>query len=175
MKKPLHLILIITFTCVSFAHASDTSHRAAVEKLLLAMNVQNNVSTFVEQMRTSSVQAFKQMNVPEEDLPMVNKMMDRQLQITKEELSWENLKGGIVDSYMKVYSEEEVVELTKFFASPIGTKYVSKQPELLEEMTKAYQARLPILTERYKRIPEEIAEEMQKDQEVKAKGTRIGL
>jgi len=89
-----------------------------------------------------------------------NGWRNRQLEIAKEELSWQNLKDGIISSYMKVYSEEEIVELTKVFTSSIGMKYVNKQQELLAEMTKGYETRLPIMAERYKRIPEEIAAEM---------------
>jgi len=152
--------LFCSVACVSFAHASDTSHRAAVEKLLLALNVQKNVSSFYEQMKASTEQMFKQMNVPENELAMVIKMRNRQLEIAKEELSWQNLKDGIINSYMKVYSEEEIIELTEVFTSPIGMKYVNKQPELLAAMTKTYEVRLPIIAERYKRIPEEIAAEM---------------
>jgi len=77
MHKTWCLIFTFLFcsvACVSFAHASDTSHRAAVEKLLLALNVQKNVSSFYEQMKDTTERMFKQINVPENELAMAVKM-----------------------------------------------------------------------------------------------------
>lgn len=156
--KTLYTILILT--CCSVAHASEISQRVAVEKMLKATKVEKNLAALYKQMETNIGQQFKQMDVQVEMRPILTKYMNKQIDVMKEELSWQKLKDNIATAYMKVYTEEEVVEITKFYTSPIGVKYVDKMPELTQEMMNAIQSRLPVLVEKYQLIAAEMDEEI---------------
>lgn len=161
--------MILLLTCCSVAHASESSHRVAVEKMLQATKVERNLDNLYNQLGANIDQQFKQLDVPDNVRPILTKYRNKQIDVMKEELSWQKLKDNIVLAYMKVYSEAEIVELTKFFTSPIGVKYVDRMPELTQEMTNSIQSRLPILGAKYQRIAEEMDEEMKKAEEVKPK------
>jgi hypothetical protein len=55
-----------------------------------------------------------------------NKIMD----VLKAELSWENLKPEFERLYAETYSAEELEGLLKFYQSPLGKKFIEKQPEM---------------------------------------------
>ncbi len=55
-----------------------------------------------------------------------NKIMD----VLKAELSWENLKPEFERLYAETYSAEELDGLLKFYQSPLGKKFIEKQPEM---------------------------------------------
>ena len=55
-----------------------------------------------------------------------NKIMD----LMKKELSWENLKPEFEKLYAETYSAEELNGLLKFYQSPLGKKFIEKQPEM---------------------------------------------
>lgn len=55
-----------------------------------------------------------------------NKIMD----VLKAELSWENLKPEFEKLYAETYSAEELDGLLKFYQSPLGKKFIEKQPEM---------------------------------------------
>jgi len=167
MKKVL--IAILALACCSIAHASESSHRAAVEKMLQATKVESNLDILYKQFGANIDQQFKLLDVPDDVRPILTKFQNQQIDVMREELSWQKLKDNIASAYLKVYSEAEVVELTKFFTSPIGVKYVERMPELMQEMNALIQAKLPILGEKYQRIAEEMADEMKKAVDSKQK------
>ncbi|HWU44215.1 MAG TPA: DUF2059 domain-containing protein, partial [Bdellovibrio sp.] len=121
MKKIFFTLLVLAF--YSIANASESSHREAVEKLLQATQTEKNIPLIFARMSSIIEQQFKQMQVPEEDMPILIKYKNKQIAVMKEELSWNKVKDDLATAYMRVYSEKEIIELTKFFTSPIGAKY----------------------------------------------------
>ncbi len=61
-----------------------------------------------------------------EALVKSEKMMD----MISQELSWEKLKDQYIALYADVFTEAELKGLLAFYESPIGQKFVNKQPEL---------------------------------------------
>ena len=75
--------------------------------------------------------------------------MDKMIAAAKEIVTWERMQPHLVKAYTEVFTEIELRELTEFYASPIGQKYLSRQPELAlavmevtGEMMQDLQARL---------------------------------
>lgn len=160
MKKILFTILILS--CCSIAHASEATHRAAAEQMLQVTKAERNIAGFYAQMGAMIEQQFKQMDVPEDAIPILAKFQKKQMDVMKEELSWQKLKDEVASAYMKICSEDEIREITKFFSSPIGVKYVDKIPELTQEMMKSVQSRIPSLTEKMSKIGEELRADLEK-------------
>ena len=160
MKKMLFTILILS--CRSIAHASEATHRAAAEQMLQVTKAERNIAGFYAQMGAMVEQQFKQMDVPEDAIPILAKFQKKQMDVMKEELSWQKLKDEVASAYMKICSEDEIREITKFFSSPIGVKYVDKIPELTQEMMKSVQSRIPSLTEKMSKIGEELRADLEK-------------
>ena len=167
MHKTLLAILVLIFCSV--AQASETSHREAVEKMLEATKVEKNLTNIYAQMGAMVEQQFKEMDVPEDAAPLLVKYQNKHINVMKEELSWQKLKDVIASAYMKVYSEDEVKEITKFYTSPVGAKFIDKLPELTQEMLKAVQGRIPMLVDRYQQIDDEMSDEIAKFEKSKQK------
>jgi hypothetical protein len=67
-------------------------------------------------------------NAKDQDLAIKNqrKIMD----LMQKELSWEKLRPEFEKLYAETYSAEELDGLIKFYQSPIGQKFIQKQPEM---------------------------------------------
>ncbi len=64
---------------------------------------------------------------------------DQIMQFVRQQLNWAKLKPLVAQAYMETYSQEEVDELIRFFGSPVGRRFVDKQPQLVQRMSAATQ------------------------------------
>ncbi|MPN27418.1 hypothetical protein SDC9_174851 [bioreactor metagenome] len=58
---------------------------------------------------------------------------DKIMDLMKAEFSWENLKPEFERLYAETYSAEELDGLLKFYQSPLGKKFIAKQPEMQQK------------------------------------------
>lgn len=67
-------------------------------------------------------------NAKDQELAIKNqqKIMD----LMQKELSWEKLRPEFEKLYAETYSVEELSGLIEFYQSPIGKKFIQKQPEM---------------------------------------------
>ena len=52
----------------------------------------------------------------------------------EERLSWEALKGDVIQVYARHFTDAEIAELQKFYNSPVGQKLLKRGPLLEEEI-----------------------------------------
>lgn len=154
------LILALLAIC-SIAQASETSHRAAVEKMFQASNAEKMIDSMYSQMESMIEQQFKQMDLPEDAKPIMAKYQNKIWNITKSELSWMKIKDDMASAYMNVYSENEINELTKFYKSPVGIKFINRMPELTQQMFNLIQNRIPALLSKLEQIEQEMKNEIE--------------
>jgi hypothetical protein len=58
------------------------------------------------------------------------KAMKTSMNLTIEAFSWDRIKGTFVDIYVEVLTLEELNGLIQFYESPIGRRFIRKQPQL---------------------------------------------
>ena len=92
------------------------------------------------------------------------KIMD----LMKKEMSWENLKPDFEKLYAETYSAEELEGLLKFYQSPLGKKFIEKQPEMqrktmqmVQQMMMRVMPKVQALTMELQRKAAEAAEKAQ--------------
>lgn len=78
-----------------------------------------------------------------------------------EDIDQADLRKKIVAIYAESYTKEELLELTKFYQSPLGQKTLSTMPEVMRKSSmvgmQAAQAKHPLLQERLKPFMEKHA------------------
>ena len=112
-------IFILTFISFTSFSQNDKSYEKALKKF---MDTQGT---------------FKLLDI---QVDMLFKQFNLDVILNKEEI--EELRGGMYEDLLKIYtpiykknfSEEELNEMTIFFESGIGKKFVEKSPEMLEVM-----------------------------------------
>ena len=115
--------------------ASEESPRAAVEQLFVTMKMK-------EQYETSLLAGFnvgasmsdrRLANLPLEQQNKFNAGMEKVRSRALELMGWDAVKEEITQLYMRTFTEEEAVAITKMLATPTGQMLLSKQISLLPD------------------------------------------
>ena len=103
---------------------------------------------------------FAQMGGAAEQMPILDKYNDKLLNAMKEEMAWSKMRDAYIDLYEKVYTEEEILDINKFYRSPAGKKMIEKMPQLLQESMAITQKGMQTLIPKIQKISEEMAQEL---------------
>jgi len=117
MKKLFFSLAFILNVSFSFAQEIE---KAPVIKLLEAMNIDQTMSQTIDAI--AKTPAYAAMDIPKE-------VWDE----FKKEFNSQNLMDQLASIYAKYYTEEEIIQLTEFYESPIGQKTIQVTPQLMGE------------------------------------------
>lgn len=129
MKRLLFVLALLVVMPIS---AQDDSRLRAAEDLLAASQAEQTFDTLYSQFGSSFGNMAKELGMAEEQNALLDKYQARMIDLLKEEMSWAKMGPRMAELYAEVYSEQELVELTEFYLSPIGKKFVSRTPELMQ-------------------------------------------
>ncbi len=159
------LILFATLALLSInVVGQQQSHTDAAKQLLDLMNADQSIEQAYGQMYSQLSGMAEQLGITEDQRPMFESYLERMVVVMKEELSWERMEPFVIDAYVSVYSEEELKELSEFYASPIGQKFVAKMPELMQATMEMSQKMMGELIPRITAIQQELVAEARKGQ-----------
>ena len=153
------LLTIVAMVAGGSAIAQEQSHVDAAKGLLELMDADQSIEQAYAQISTHLDTMARQMGITEEQRPRFERYTERMIVAMKEEMSWEKMEPHIVDVYVKVYTEEELRELSAFYASPIGQKFVAKMPELMEASLQMTQEMMGNFLPRMREIQEDMRAE----------------
>ena len=125
------LVITVAFVPLS-APADETSHRAAAERLLQLMQIDQLMAQSREQLLQLQVRQHPELASFESQL---RKFFDRHL-------GWENVKDDIIRIYMAEFPEGDLKEMIAFYDTPVGRRAVKKMPALVEKTTEVTRNRL---------------------------------
>jgi uncharacterized protein len=129
MKRVIVSALAVLVAGQVFAEETKDT-RAAAEKLLELFNMEATFDQAMGQAMQMSVGMIDSQDLPESEKVEARKAVEASMKITLEKFSWDRMKGMFVDIYAEVLSLEELEGLIAFYESPIGRKFIKKQPEL---------------------------------------------
>ena len=159
----MHRIVIVVAGVLAFATATaqEASHRDAARELLKAMNAEQTIEESYNQVLPQLEAMGQQMGVSDEERAIFNRYLDRMVAALREELSWEKLEPGMVQTYASVYSEQELRDLVEFYESPLGQKFIRKMPELMTATMQLTQDMMQDFVPRVQEIQAELQAELQ--------------
>lgn len=112
--------------------AQPQTHIDAATKLFEAMHSEEVVQQTFDQVFSQMTEFQTQMGVPEDRHVKSERHMQEVATAIKEVLTWERMRDQFIVVYAEVFTEQELRELADFYTSPIGKKYVEKQPEMAQ-------------------------------------------
>lgn len=131
MKTWMTVMAAAFFVGVQAMAAEESeAKRAEAEKLLGLFNLDKTYDQTIRQavgMATNMLDAQK-MSEPERARAV--QAIEASVNVTLEKFSWARMKAMFVDIYSEVLSLEELRGLVAFYESPVGRKFIAKQPEL---------------------------------------------
>jgi uncharacterized protein len=126
MKFKPTLITLISILVLGFAQVKaqtntgtfTASHLQAAERFLISTGINNQFGAITDNI----VQAFGG-QMPENNRTAFIDVMQK---FMHKYYTWENLKGDMSKIYAAEFSEDELVQMTTFFNTPVGKKYSAK-------------------------------------------------
>jgi hypothetical protein len=103
--------------------ADEASHRRAAEELLRAVDVEKTLQASIE----ASLELQLKANP---GLAQHRKTMHKFL---SKYMSYASMKDDLLQLYVTEFSEEELKDLTKFYRTPTGQKFLRKAPTLMKK------------------------------------------
>jgi hypothetical protein len=150
-RSTLAAVVLLAIAC-PMARADEASHKAAVTKLFNTMHMKELLDSSIVQMTDMQIKAN----------PMIAPYRQIMLDFTSKYMSWESLAPEMTKLYMETFTETEVNELEKFYATPTGQKAVKTMPELMAKGAEIGQKRVQDnIGELQKAIQDEMAKQGQ--------------
>lgn len=154
------VLLLAALVPASTCFASPESKRAAIEEMLTLSKADQIIETMYGQVEGLLQRQFQQLGATADEKPILDKFSKDVLQIMREEMSWDKMKGDFVTVYDKVYTEEDITAINKFYKSPAGRKMLAKMPELMQASMAIPQKYLQNILPRLQKLSQEMAKEI---------------
>ena len=120
-KSLLFIVFLFVFPIFSPILAQDlNSHESAALDCLLAMNVDKTVNLSAKPIAEG---VFK-------NSPDLIKYRQELTNFFDKYICWDHLRDYFIEQYCSKFSESELLEMTSFFKSKTGKKYINTLPQL---------------------------------------------
>ncbi|TGE15175.1 DUF2059 domain-containing protein [Hymenobacter elongatus] len=109
-------------TATASASTGTPAQRKAAAVFLSTMQVEKTLDAAVDQMMTMQIK----------QRPEIKSLEPEMRAFTAKYMSWASLKEDMISLYATEFTEKELKELTKFYETPVGQKFVGKQSVLMQ-------------------------------------------
>lgn len=158
MKFKLFILSVAASACC-FA---SPAQKETIEELFQITEVSKTSEVILGQSNAMLKEMTAGLELSGSEKPVVDKYSAKMVKIIKEEAAWDKLKAPIVEIYAATYTEEELLEIIKFYKSPAGQKLLVKKPELAKKTMELAQKTIIGLTLKLDAIAKEMADELTK-------------
>ena len=118
------LVILFSVGCWPLAVTADPeTHRQAVDKLFELTDMQQKIAESVD---TVLAMQLGQNPALREHRDLVRAWLEKTI-------GWEGLRDDVTDMYLQTFTEQELVEMNAFYASPTGRKVIRQLPELVQQ------------------------------------------
>lgn len=155
MKKTIAILTVSVLLSGGFAQAEDSGARALAEELLILMDVQSNIQKSFDAVKQMQATQFQSMagDRKEQAIAMQQKVMD----LIAGEMSWDKIKADYVGIYAETFTADELKGIIDFYKTPVGKKFIEKQPEMMEKSMRITQKQMMILMPKIQALTMEAA------------------
>ncbi len=162
MRRIVTATIICTVVLVAIVRAEDIPKRALAEQLLGAMEIQKTIEKSFDMVNQMMTAQMKQMGVFSDDAisDKAQDVIQKTMDLVMKEMSWDKLKGDYISIYAETFTEEELKGAIKFYKSPIGKKFIEKQPELMRKSMQISQKQMTTLMPKIQKLTEEMMDQI---------------
>jgi uncharacterized protein len=162
-------MLILGFAPVTVLRCEDnsnitTANGSARRQAAAELVKYSDSKRLLEQMHLQIKQGFsammQQLGVQERDRPLIERYNEKLTALMLEQLGWDKLEQPMIDIYARVYTEQELREVTKFYQSPAGQSFLTKMPDLLRESMQLAQQNMQTVLPKLKALEQEATGEI---------------
>ncbi|MBU8934360.1 MAG: DUF2059 domain-containing protein [candidate division Zixibacteria bacterium] len=133
MKKMLVVSLLFLAICTTCSMAGEASHKKTALELLEITNAEETFDQMLTSMESMMEQQLIATDLTQEAKEASQAMQKEMMDWMSGFFSWEQLREQYADIYVEVFTEGELKELIEFYQSPIGQKFLSKMPDIIQK------------------------------------------
>ncbi|HEY5057285.1 MAG TPA: DUF2059 domain-containing protein [Acidobacteriaceae bacterium] len=125
--------LVLALTLPAVARADAASQRAKAEELANLNNTQKTVQLIAANITTQIDTVADRAAGPDATADQKAKIEDfkkQAAQLIDANLGWDAMKPGVVDLYVKTFTEEQLDAILAFYKTPAGTALLEKMPQI---------------------------------------------
>ena len=145
--------------------ADDAAQRTAlVEEMLKTMRMDETMANIMVKQKQAVLRMSASMlpkDTPAEEQQKFQQMLPKIMDAAFKQMSWETLKPDFVRIYAEVFTVADIKGLIAFYQSPVGQKFIEKQPEVTEKTMMVVQQRMPAMMQELQKLIQENAQQIQ--------------
>jgi hypothetical protein len=158
MKQLIILIWLLMGVSSVSGQSSDPRAQVAAKKLLSLFKMDQHYEKSMEQVVRMSENIVDSQQISEEEKKKAKELIRASIESTVEEVTWEKMKGVFIDIYAETFTSEELEGIITFYETPIGKKFLEKQPQLttvtLQKMQELVQGVMPEIQRKVREVIE---------------------
>lgn len=145
MKTKHHLLsLAVVIVFLASLHAQDAvpstnASTPLAEELVSIMHDEKNFDSMKAKM-SALLTTQKPPGIPQEAWDRVAKQSQQTMESVFSAMTWDKMKPMYVSIYAETFTPEELQGLIAFYKTPVGQKWIEKQPQLQTAIMKNSQA-----------------------------------
>jgi hypothetical protein len=156
------LIVVGVFGLLSLSYAQEDVRKQLAEELLLLMEVDKNIEKTFGMMKQMQMEQVKNIGLPKElskeDSEKIASMQGNIMDIMVKEWGWDKLKEDFIDIYATVFTKEELEGIIAFYKTPVGQKFIKKQPELMQKFMEISQKQMATIMPKIQKAIQDMKE-----------------
>lgn len=159
MKTKILLLAVIALAAPLRAQDQTPSPNAALaEELMSLFQIDKNMDAALQQVAKMQEQMATTKDMTPDARAKQQQMRDAINKEIKSLISWEKVKPMFISIYAETFTADELQGMIAFFKSPLGQKWIEKQPQLqmatMQKMQAVMMEAQPKLQEAIKRVIE---------------------
>lgn len=133
MKKIfLTPIILLILTLSNNVIASDQK-REQIKQLLELTQMEAMVYTMHQQILATLRSQAESITNPSSEREILDRHLNKVLSILETEVTWEKVEPKFVDVYEKIFTENEILEITNFYKTETGQALIKKMPIIMQD------------------------------------------
>lgn len=113
--------------------STGKSKKESVEELFILIKAETAIDAVYGQMDQMFKNMGKQLGMKPEEQELFDRFMSKVASLMKEEMSWDKMKGPMMEVYLKHYTEKEIQDMITFYKSESGRSMMSKQADVVKD------------------------------------------
>jgi uncharacterized protein len=159
------LLLLLPFS----AFSAKESNKESVEELMMLMDMDSILDTMYSHLEQAAPDMAKGFGVDPSEQESFDRFMTRYINLMKEEMNWDKMKGPMIEVYQKNLTEKEVQDMLVFYKSESGQSMIKKMPAITKDSMVVSQSLLKDFYPKLQALAEQFKEEIRAEKEQQAR------
>lgn len=153
-------IVLFLISSISVHAETDIEKRKSAERLMTITKIDSMMDETYSQIDRMFFGMTKQLEIGDSDRPIFQKYMSKLHAVMRTALAWDKIKEPIIDSYVKLFTQEELADLIAFYETKTGKSIIEKMPLIMKDSMQVVQPMLVEFLPKMEALSRDLGEEL---------------